>query len=61
MVQSSVLIMMVVTQGYTCDKIAENYTHTQTQVHEQLVKYEGTVWIISMPTCFLYYTVGRLR
>lgn len=52
MVQSSVLIMMVVTQDYTCDKIAENYTHTQTQVHEQLVKYEGTVWIISMPTCF---------
>lgn len=42
MEQSYILIVVVVTQIYTYDKISQNYiyTHTYTQVHVKLVKSE---------------------
>lgn len=47
-----IMIAMVVTQIYTLDKIAQNYTHTHahTQVHVILVKSEQVLWIVLMPT-----------
>lgn len=53
MEQFCILIVVVVTQSYICENIAQNHTHRHTHVHVTLSKSERALWLVPMSiSCF---------